>query len=185
VSSHRQRVLWLINKVPPAAVRSNAAVGVRGGWLDSYIEVFGPSDDFELHVAYPSALTSIDECVVDNVHYWGLPSGWEASPLTRILRRWRHEVINPRTIAAVREVVDTVAPDLVHLHGATVSPYSVRTFRSWSPCRARRPRSSRSTFVGLTGTTWRSSLRMISYGGWGRCIITYFWSRVRGPSAES
>ncbi len=118
MSSRAPRILWIINKVPPAVSRLEGRMGVRGAWLDSYIEVVGDSRRFELVVAYPSTSGDGRDELIDGIRYCGLPVPTEKGAVSRALKRWRHEVVSRPTLEAVHSLVESVRPDLIHLHGA-------------------------------------------------------------------
>ena len=47
------KALWFINKTPLVVARADGGASVRGGWLDSYIEIVGNEADIDLTVAFP------------------------------------------------------------------------------------------------------------------------------------
>jgi glycosyltransferase involved in cell wall biosynthesis len=111
-------VLWFINKVPQAAGRPEGTHGVRGGWLDSYVEIIGAESGIELTVAFPDQTGSTTPVEIDGVTYAGLPTWERPSRLGRVASRWSHDVAPARVLAAADRLIHDVAPDLIHLHGA-------------------------------------------------------------------
>lgn len=114
----RRSVLWFINKVPSAAADSAGAHGVLGGWLDSYIEIVRDMADIELTVAYPNATGGDRQSRRDGVTFVGLPTGGPHNGFGRVADRWRHDVAPAVLLAASTQLIKSVGPDLVHVHGA-------------------------------------------------------------------
>lgn len=114
----RRKVLWFINKVPLAVARTAGMSSVRGGWLDSYIEIVGEEAGIDLTVAFLDHTGRTPEGRIDGVTFVGLPTGEPGSGIGGIIGRWRHDVAPPDVLAAVARLVRDVDPDLVHLHGA-------------------------------------------------------------------
>jgi len=112
------RILWIINKMPPAVARLEGRHGVRGAWLDSYIEVVGDSELYELVIAYPSHEGDTRDQLIDGIRYCSLPVTRSKGGVSRVIGRWRHQVISQLALDAVRALVEQVDPDLIHLHGA-------------------------------------------------------------------
>jgi glycosyltransferase involved in cell wall biosynthesis len=114
---NRRKVLWFINKVPQAVDRAAGMHGVRGGWLDSYVEIIGAEPGIELTVAFPDQMGRAT-AEIEGVTYAGLPTWERPSRLGRVVSRWSHDVAPPRVLAAATRLVEDVGPDLIHLHGA-------------------------------------------------------------------
>jgi glycosyltransferase involved in cell wall biosynthesis len=114
---NRRKVLWFINKVPRAVDRTAGGPIVRGGWLDSYIEIVATDPAIELTVAYPdqAGRAAVE---IDGVTYTGLPTWERPSRFGRVISRWSHNVAPTRVLAATERLIREVGPDLIHLHGA-------------------------------------------------------------------
>jgi glycosyltransferase involved in cell wall biosynthesis len=113
-----RKVLWFINKVPAAATLTASAYGVLGGWLDCYIEILGSEPDIDLTVAFPCPPNCSYEPRVGRVTFVGLPTGDTDSGVGRVIRRWRHDAAPRELLEASTRLIQDIAPDLVHIHGA-------------------------------------------------------------------
>ena len=113
-----RKVLWFMNKVPALAKRVTGPYDVLGGWLDSYIEILGAEPGIELTVAFPCPPRCSYEHQVGRITFVGLPTGDTDSRVGRVIRRWRHDVAPRELLAASARLIEDVAPDLVHIHGA-------------------------------------------------------------------
>ncbi len=111
-------VLWFVNKVPLDVARAAGETGVRGGWIDAYVEIARTLPDLELTVAFPDWTRRSPDTSIGGVRYVGLPTGDDGSAPARILTRWRHDAAPRDLVAAASALVRAVAPDLVHVHGA-------------------------------------------------------------------
>jgi glycosyltransferase involved in cell wall biosynthesis len=113
-----RRVLWFINKVPLTVARTVDMPSVRGGWLDSFIEIVGSEPGIDLTVAFADPTGLVRASRIDGVSFVALPTGAPGSGLPGVIERWRHDVAPPAMLAAAAELIRDVAPDLIHLHGA-------------------------------------------------------------------
>jgi len=120
-----RRVLWFINKVPLAVGRTAGIPSVRGGWLDSYIEIMAAVADIDLTVAFPDSTEHASSIRIGGVTFVGLPTGDTGSGLGGVIRRWRHNVAPPEVLTAAARLVREVDPALVHLHGADWTCYGL------------------------------------------------------------
>jgi glycosyltransferase involved in cell wall biosynthesis len=113
-----RRVLWFVNKVPAEVARGAGMSGVRGGWLDSYIEIVGDVPSIDLTVAFPDWTWHTPRTRIGRVTFVGLPPGEPESRPGRVIRRWRHDAAPRDVCAAAARLAQEVDPDLVHIHGA-------------------------------------------------------------------
>lgn len=111
-------MLWFINKVPLAVAQSVGMSSVRGGWLDSYIEIVRDEAGIDLTVAFPDWTDCTPKARIDGVSFVGLPTGEPGSGLGGVIGRWRHDVAPRSVLAAAGRLIADVDPDLIHLHGA-------------------------------------------------------------------
>jgi glycosyltransferase involved in cell wall biosynthesis len=111
-------VLWFVNKVPLAVARTLDMPSVRGGWLDSYIDIVGGEPGIDLTVAFPDQTGLIPSSRIGRVSFVALPTGAPGSGVPGLLDRWRHDVAPPGLVAGASKLIRDVGPDLIHLHGA-------------------------------------------------------------------
>ena len=111
-------MLWFMSKVPLLVAQAAGITSVRGGWLDSYIEILGEVDDVNLTVAFPDRTARTPEAHLGGVTFVGLPTGSQRSGLRGVVERWRHEVAPPETLSAAVGLVQDLDPDLIHVFGA-------------------------------------------------------------------
>jgi glycosyltransferase involved in cell wall biosynthesis len=114
----RRRVLWFVNKMPLSVARARGLPSVRGGWLDSYVEIVGAERGIDLTVAFPDGSGPCDGAMIDGVTFVGLPTADQGSRIGRVIERWRHRPASPRALAAAARLIRESHPDLIHLHGA-------------------------------------------------------------------
>jgi glycosyltransferase involved in cell wall biosynthesis len=110
--------LWFINKVPLAVAETVETVNVRGGWLDSFIDIVGGVPGIDLTVAFPDPAGLVPSSRIGGVTFVGLPTGAPGAGIAGVIDRWRHDAAPPAMLAAADRLIRDVGPDLIHLHGA-------------------------------------------------------------------
>lgn len=115
------KVLWLCNVIIPAIAKeigANPAVG--GGWIQGAAEAVAENQNIQLHICFPQAKSAqMLMGQVTGVTFWGFPSS--SKPMF---------VYDPETEAHLRNILNQVQPDVVHIWGTefTQSLAMIRAF---------------------------------------------------------
>lgn len=106
------KVLWF-EVTPPGTYSGNALV--IGGWQDSLERVVRSIPEIELSIAFESQGQDTVPKKVDNVTYYPIVVKYTKSEKKQAMESWNVQA--EKLIPAMREIVEQVNPDLIHVFG--------------------------------------------------------------------
>lgn len=110
------KVLWF-SPTPCGSVNRNKVATLSGGWLISLEDELKQNQGIELHVAFFSD-TECEAFDFDGVHYHPMLLKQSKNGIKRVLERRQSPVsIDKKMLPVMLNVVKTVNPDLIHIHG--------------------------------------------------------------------
>jgi glycosyltransferase involved in cell wall biosynthesis len=123
------KVVWLChfsNQEVQHLLKPYKQVNEIAPWITSLAKIFEDLKDFELHIVSPCEYSSVDHhFVIRGIHYHffnahipGLGRHW---PGIFKLDYWTDFYLNK---LKVRKIIKSIAPDILHLHGAEIANYS-------------------------------------------------------------
>lgn len=102
---------------PCGSVRRNGSETIAGGWLISLEDQLKKNDGIELHVAYLTTKKE-DYFQYEGVNYYPICLKQSVNPIIKAFQRRYKESINEKLVCKqIRQCVDFVKPDLIHVHG--------------------------------------------------------------------
>lgn len=106
------KVLWFEVTAPQ---RYNGDGPVLGGWQDSLERVVKDCGEIELVVSFESPCGKTEVKTVDGVKY--IPLSVQYSALEKIRAKWNFEIYARKLESAMKAVVDSEKPDIIHVFG--------------------------------------------------------------------
>lgn len=111
-----KKILWFTLQ-PCGSVRRSGSSVIDGGWLISLEDELKKNKDVDLHVAFFSD-DEREPFLYDNVHYYPMLIKKSNHGLRRVLDRYHSiESIDKKMLPVMLNIVRSVAPDLIHIHG--------------------------------------------------------------------
>ncbi len=95
-------------------------------WINNLIELFKNSNQFDLHVVAPNVFTNTDCSFIKdgvNYHFYAFHFGFLPKKINALKKKLFGESYKNNQYKIV-EIVDSIQPDIIHLHGAENPYYS-------------------------------------------------------------
>ncbi|MEI6727332.1 MAG: glycosyltransferase, partial [Actinomycetes bacterium] len=127
--------LWFTD-VQPREVRRHLGLPPDHGpqaWVDRLAEELSGRADVKLEIASPGA-KPYEPFTASGIRYCDLPAPLEQSRMRRVADGWRHRLSSPATLAAAGDLIRTVRPEVIHIHGTESAFGTVAVSSTATPC---------------------------------------------------
>ena len=113
--SEQMKILWFTN-TPCSAAEKLEVENHRGGWLKSLEQELSANPGIRLHICFYSRAPHAP-FEYRNTMYFPVYRKSAASKTKRFIQRFRPVNNDAAELAALRQIVEEVKPDLLHFHG--------------------------------------------------------------------
>lgn len=114
------KVLWFANNACGAISKLTGQSVTAGGWLATLADILSKQHDIELHIAFYWQ-TQKDSFTLDGIVYHPIVDASSKSKFTRYINRLKRQFSDSYDqvcIPLLLNVVTSVQPDLIHIHGS-------------------------------------------------------------------
>lgn len=117
------KVLWF-TETPSLASKHLKFDSNGSGWISSLEKQIGIINEIQLCVVFHHGTKDKKHITIDKTEYYSLPRLKSKGRISRLIRRWRHEIESGDVVRDYVDIVEQIKPDLIHIFG-TENPFGL------------------------------------------------------------